>query len=432
MVRVIQSEKYYPCEEVLGTFIDQKHYDLMIDEDCDFYAPSIDGSMNEDNIVFKLRKGAFSAEEQALAYSGLRRATAASQNRGLAAGPRGEMLREREWVTASQMAIIDFLSLPPNSFDDGTTLESVIESSKSLTEDETRGFVWLRGRIEPDRGTYEGWFDRWIAGLHNMSKKERYNEAMKVRNYISDTNYAAPVMSGIAGYFGRYPRIPYGRATAYTEHHPDDFAKCYPFLAKLEAVFAKELPEKYRNQRTVANSVDPRFTINGSCFTTLTVNHNWRTAAHRDAGDLHTGFSNISALTGPDGKGWQGGEFILPEYRVAIHLEPRDLLLVNNHGGIHGNAPLIGDNNDRLTIVSYFREDIMDLKSMEYEALRRQFVDERRKNPKHPLQRPLWNGVSASMWASQEWADYLIAHGMADEDGVVSTKQSTSLEDFFG
>lgn len=300
-----------------------------------------------------------------------------------------------------------------------------------MTEDETRGFVWLRNKIENDRGSYEGWFDLWLNGLHNLTRQSRYDEAMAVRKYISDTNYAAPVMSGIAGYYGRYPRIPYGRATSYTEHNYDDFAKCYPFLGKLESVFAQELPERYRHQRSAANSVDKRFTINGSCFTTLTVNHNWRTAAHRDAGDLHQGFSNISALTGPEGKGWKGGEFILPEYRVAIFLEPRDLLLVNNHGGIHGNAPLLGDDNDRLTIVSYFREDIFELKSLEYEKLRRQFVDERRKNPNHSLWRPLWNGVSPGMWHSQEWADYLKAHGMIDEDGLVATEKSVTLDSFF-
>ncbi len=41
--------------------------------------------------------------------------------------------------------------------------------------------------------------------------------------YISDTTYANVVFSGIAGWFDRYPRIPYGRATAYTQHSYDKF-----------------------------------------------------------------------------------------------------------------------------------------------------------------------------------------------------------------
>ena len=140
-------------------------------------------------------------------------------------------------------------------------------------------------------------------------------------------------MSGIAGYFDRYPRIPYGRPTSYVEKYPDEFAKCYPYIQKLNAVFKRELPARWKQQRAAADKIDPRFTIDDTVYTTLTVNHNWRTAAHRDAGDLNTGFSNICAFTGPEGKGWKGGEFILPEYRIAIRLDPRDRLLVNNHDG---------------------------------------------------------------------------------------------------
>ena len=216
-------------------------------------------------------------------------------------------------------------------------------------------------------------------------------------HYVSDTNYAQMAMSGIAGFFDRYPRTPYGRPTRYTEQNPDAFAKCFPYIAKSDRTFRQALPLRWRRQRAAADQLDERWTINGSVYTTLTVNHNWRTAAHRDAGDLKEGFSNIAAFTGPDGKGWQGGEFVLPEYRVAIKLEPRDLLLVNSHAAIHGNAPLIGNKNDRLTIVAYFREKMLELKSWEHEALRRQFVETRRLNPNHPLQRPLWNGVSEGM-----------------------------------
>ena len=93
------------------------------------------------------------------------------------------------------------------------------------------------------------------------------------------------------------------------------------------------------------------------------------------------------------------------------------------------NCPLGDGDNDRLTIVAYFREKMLDLKSWEYESLRRQFVDERRLNKDHPLQRPLWNGVSEGMWASAEWEAYLKAHNMKDEDGLVGNQNS--LESFF-
>ena len=69
-----------------------------------------------------------------------------------------------------------------------------------------------------------------------------------------------------------------------------------------------------------------------------------------------------------------------------------------------------------------------DLKSWDYEQLRKQFVDERRLNKDHKLQRPLWNGVSAGMWDDQEWFDYMKAHNITDPYAVESV---STLENFF-
>ena len=433
MTEVIVRKKI-DSDETLGTFISNNYYDRIIEDDCDLYAEALDGSLTEENIIFKYRKNVFTKEEQDAAYAGLREAAVESQNRGLAAGPRGEFLGTtgrggRDWVTAEQEDIISFLARPDNVIDDGTTVESIREYHKTNNKEETRGRVWLRSEVTKLYPEYHGWFDKWLAGAMTMPREQQIHDAIFVsKNYISDTNYAQSVMSGIAGYFDRYPRIPYGRATSYTEKNYDKFALCYPYLHKLNDQFAKLIPNRWKAQNDQANKLDPRFCIDGTVFTTLTVNHNWRTACHRDAGDLTTGFSNICGVTGPEGKGWRGGQFILPEFRIAINLQPGDMLLVNNHEGIHGNDELIGDDNDRMTIVAYFREKMTDLKSWDYEQLRKQFVDERRLNKDHKLQRPLWNGVSAGMWDDQEWFEYMKAHNITDPYAVESV---STLENFF-
>jgi len=433
MTEVIVRKKI-DSDETLGTFISNNYYDRIIEDDCDLYAEALDGSLTEENIIFKYRKNVFTKDEQDAAYAGLREAAVESQNRGLAAGPRGEFLGTtgrggRDWVTAEQEDIISFLARPDNVIDDGTTVESIREYHRTNNKEETRGRVWLRSEVTKLYPEYHGWFDKWLAGAMMMPREQQIHDAIFVsKNYISDTNYAQSVMSGIAGYFDRYPRIPYGRATSYTEKNYDKFALCYPYLHKLNDQFAKLIPNRWKAQNDQANKLDPRFRIDGTVFTTLTVNHNWRTACHRDSGDLTTGFSNICGVTGPEGKGWTGGQFILPEFRIAINLQPGDMLLVNNHEGIHGNDELVGDNNDRMTIVAYFREKMTDLKSWDYEQLRKQFVDERRLNKDHKLQRPLWNGVSAGMWDDQEWFDYMKAHNITDPYAVESV---STLENFF-
>jgi len=437
MVQVLVRKKV-DSEETLGTFITKEDYsDILIEEDCDLYAESLDGTISEENIIFKFRKNAFTEEEMHNAYLGLREGATESQNRGIAAGPRGEQLGQegrgnRDWVTAEQLEILSFLSRPVNTFDDGTTVESIKESYlKAKDKDETRGTVWLRSAVTKKYPEYHGWFDKWLAGIHNLSREEQIKEATYViENYISETNYAQSVKSGIAGFFDRYPRIPYGRVCAYNDKNPEKFKMAFPYLEKLNAHFKELLPARWGKQNEAAQKLHPNFRVSNTVFTTLTINHNWRTACHRDAGDLHEGFSNICGLTGPDNKGWKGAEFILPEYRIAVNLQPRDMLLVNNHAGIHGNDELIGgeEENDRLTLVCYFREKMLDLQSWEYEQLRKQFVEERRQNKDHEFWRPLWNGVSPSMWDTQEWYDYMAAHNMEDP---YKKAPAASLDSFF-
>jgi hypothetical protein len=103
-------------------------------------------------------------------------------------------------------------------------------------------------------------------------------------------------------------------------------------------------------------------------------------------------------------------------------------LLVANHTAIHGNVAIEGENPDRMSIVAYFREDMLGLGSWEYESLRKQYVDERRLNKDHRLYRKLWNGVSPGMWDEDEWFAYMKKHnikGPNDKDEV------STLESFF-
>lgn len=422
------------AEDTLGTFITKDRYDMVIQEDTDLYAETVTGEISEANLIFKFRKNIFTKEECDAAYAGLREAAVESQNRGMAAGPRGEMLGQtgrggRDWVTEYHQDILDFLLRPDNVVVQDESIESIRAAHASgKSKEETRGRVWLRSEVCKIYPEYFGWFDKWVDGLHNMSRDEQRKEAENVlKNFVSETNYAQSVMSGIAGYFDRYPRIPHGRATSYTEKNPEKFALCYPYLRKLNQQFKELIPGRWKAQRNEADKLDPRFLIDDTVFTTLTVNHNWRTACHRDAGDLTVGFSNICGVTGPEGKGWRGGQFILPEYRIAINLQPGDMLLVNNHEGIHGNDELIGDDNDRMTIVAYFREKMVELKSWDYEQLRKQYIEERRANKDHKYYRPLWNGVSPSMWDEQEWFDYMKKHNMPDP----YAKTTSSLDSFF-
>ena len=39
MVKVIVADRKHDCQHLLGQFVDESHYDLLVEEDCDVYMP---------------------------------------------------------------------------------------------------------------------------------------------------------------------------------------------------------------------------------------------------------------------------------------------------------------------------------------------------------------------------------------------------------
>lgn len=428
MVNVIVAKTKIDCEHLLGQFVDESHYDILIEEDTDCYMPAECSSLatdcnkncedcpsgtNEKRIAFKFRKGFFTKKEQEQAYVGLREAATLSQNRGLAAGPKGDKCMGRDWLTEVQYHTLSLLM----KLDRAQLFDDLKAEIKKINEDyadstSSRGLVWLASEIEKNKFDYDKW-------LKNILKEKDHSKIAKsaaevLDTYISDTTYANPVHSGIAGWFDRYPRIPYGRATSYTHNHFDKFKMSFPFLQSLNRGFKELLPWRWGNQRAAADEIDQRFLVPGTVFTTVTVNKTFRTACHRDAGDFSDGLSNLLVLS--NNGNYTGGYLVFPEYRVAVNVRPGDLLLVNNHEIIHGNTPIVTQDDvaERISLVCYFREKMLELGSYEYENLRYEFVETRRKNTEHALWRPLWNGVGESMWKQQEWYDFLESRGGRD------------------
>ena len=429
MTKIIIAKTKIDCEHLLGQFLDESHFDTLIEEDTDCYFQSED----ESNIAFKFRKNYFSKQEQDAAYAGLREAATQTQNRGLAAGPKGDKCGGREWVTEFQLRVFDFFKKQPENSVIKIDIADEVNALREryANEDTSRGLVWLSAKVKEDKFDFEEWLKKAIK----MSIKERKEETRGIEEtYISDTTYANVVFSGIAGWFDRYPRIPYGRATAYTQNHYDKFEQSFPFLQTLDRGFAELLPTRHAAQREAADKIDPAFLVPGTVFTTITVNKTFRTAAHRDAGDFTNGLSNLLVLS--NNGNYSGGYLILPEVRVAVNVRPGDLLLVNNHEYIHGNTPIVCNDEvaERISLVCYLREKMLELGSKEYEDLRYNYVEQRRKNKEHPLQRKLWNGISEGMWFEKEWYDYLEEHGgrdMVQKYHPEAYEQVSTLESLF-
>ena len=114
--------------------------------------------------------------------------------------------------------------------------------------------------------------------------------------------------SNIIGYFDKRDRnfknSPLGRTTAFTSQQFDKWSKVIPLIENIDLQFKKLIPKNHAIQYKEAQKT--KFVIGDTAFSTVTINYNWRTALHKDAGDLKQGFGNLVVLE--EGK-YEGGSF---------------------------------------------------------------------------------------------------------------------------
>ena len=447
MVKEYFLTEFKPNEAFLGTFLDETAYDVLIDEDADVYKPStIENDRSDDNVLLKFRKRVFSEEVQKNAYEGLRDGATTSHNRGISAGAiEGSLQKQspdsengREWVTDFQHEVMNYFIQPSvlSLFgeEDKVTLEKIKEKYKGQEDKVTslRGHVWLSDKVKKENFN----FVEWANETEKLDKAQKVEEARIIaEEYVSGTNYANPVFSGVGGFYDRYPRIPFCRATSYTANNKEKFEKSIDFIEGISDWFKELIPTRWEAQKNAIDMISEDYHIGKSVYSTITINKNFRTACHRDAGDLTEGFGNLAALAPPGSKGWKGGYLCFPEYRVAVNVRPGDVLLMDVHS-IHGNTPISAIEGEsvpeRISIVCYFRENMLNCGDSLYEKTRENFVKFNRSNKNHRYWRENWNGVFPSMWSDESWYDYLRATLGEDVLRQYHPEAFTAdLEDFF-
>ena len=189
---------------------------------------------------------------------------------------------------------------------------------------------------------------------------------------ISKYYIANKVKSLIVGYFDK-PKLSEKanliksnmsicRTTTFTEKYKNTkWKQALPLFKLASKYYKKYLPKNHNEQLKLAN-LAPKYKISGTAFSTVTINYNWQTATHLDVGDYHNGYSIL--LVAEEGN-YTGGYLGYPEYDIAVDIRKGDFALMNPHKW-HCNTKLIGDkyengkdNFTRLSMVMYFRENIL-------------------------------------------------------------------------
>ena len=185
---------------------------------------------------------------------------------------------------------------------------------------------------------------KWSTSYMIKGKKSK----MKVNNQVASN----PI--GFYEASNNFSKLPC-RLTHFTRCNFKKYNEGLPFIQRIDEIFQELIPNAHKRQLDRANLTD-NFKIPNTSFSTVTINRNFRTALHRDAGDFKGGFGNLTVVQ--RGK-YHGGYTVFPQFGVGIDLRNNDYVAMDVHQW-HSNTKLYETEEDKLfnsTLKSDFNDN---------------------------------------------------------------------------
>ena len=176
------------------------------------------------------------------------------------------------------------------------------------------------------------------------SKEDIIYKIVKSKNLVSSMKINNQVASNPIGYYEEsknFAKLPC-RLTHFTRVNYDKYNAGLPFIQRIDQCFKKLIPDAHQKQLMKANQ-KPHLKIPKTCFSTITINRNFRTALHRDAGDFKEGFGNLTVIE--RGK-YQGGYTCFPQFGIGVDVRRGDFLAMDVHEW-HTNTPIYETEEDK-------------------------------------------------------------------------------------
>ena len=180
--------------------------------------------------------------------------------------------------------------------------------------------------------------------LDEDSKEDLIYKIVDSKKLVSSMKVNNQVASNPIGFYEEsknFAKLPC-RLTHFTRVNYDKYQEGLPFIQRIDQCFKKLIPEAHKKQLCKA-SEKCHLQIPKTCFSTITINRNFRTALHRDAGDYKEGFGNLTVIE--RGK-YQGGYTCFPQFGVGVDVRRGDFLAMDVHEW-HTNTPIYETDEDK-------------------------------------------------------------------------------------
>ena len=210
---------------------------------------------------------------------------------------------------------------------------------RELTEQAVESFRLVAMKKHDNRGASAGPLDwkkmpnyvgDWVEPYKFRTHYTRANSGVESKHHISNLS-----PSNIVGYYDKKDRNktngPPCRLTAFSAKESDKWESALPFIKHIDSLFQELIPDRYEQQKQRAG-MSPDYVIDGTAFSTITVNYSWRTALHRDKGDFESGFGNLIVCEDSKNPNQYGGCFTgFPRYGVCVDVRNGDFLAMDVH-----------------------------------------------------------------------------------------------------
>ena len=275
----------------------------------------------QEKLLLKYRKNQISDELCDLGWQSYKDLAKPSRGRGASAGPihqEGQYFGKRSLVHTKKWSTgylkpegkllkeeLDLLSL-----DD--VKSRAADKGVSVKEDDTKDVI-----------------------IYNIVKESNGVSSMKVNNQVASN----PI--GFYEESKNFAKLPC-RLTHFTRVNYDKYQQGLPFIQQINKCFKKLIPESHQKQLCKAKE-KCHLQIPKTCFSTITINRNFRTALHRDAGDYKEGFGNLTVIE--RGK-YHGGYTCFPQFGIGVDVRRGDFLAMDVHEW-HTNTPIVETEEDK-------------------------------------------------------------------------------------